>query len=416
MVATLRAVQLLAAAVLAGVPAFGALIWQPSLTSLAPDGDREALAEAQARWGRLLATAAGAALALAALADLLRIAASLRPVPFLSGPHLQTALALATGSRLGRLYALRAILALAVLACRPWRPGRRGPTAAALALSLLLLATLSLSGHAAATPGNPVWPVAADLLHLAATAAWYGGLLCFALLPWRTLERGEAGTVVPQVFHRFSNLGLAAMAVLVGTGLYMAALRLYGLLALVEHPYGQALLVKLSFLAGVLALAGVNRFWLRPRLARQPSGPGPGTFRAIRWLVTAEAALGLCVVAAAGVLASAAPPQGEPVRLSVTLVDHRFDPATLEVPANRPVRLTLTNRGSTIHSFVVLQMPHEMLSGGHQHGESDPMVVFVQPGQSTTVTFVALRPGEYLIYCMIGYHREQGMVGTLIVR
>lgn len=332
MVATLRAAQLLAAAVLAGVPAFSALIWQPSLTRLPPGGEREALARAQARRSRLLATAAGAALALAALADLLRIAAFLHPAPYLSGLHLQAALTVATGSRLGRLYALRAILALAVLPCRPWRPDRRGFTAAALALPLLL-ATFSLSGHAAATPGNPVGPVAADLLHLAATGAWYGGLLCFAFLPWRALERAAAGRVVAQVFHRFSNLGLAAMAVLAGTGLYMAALRLYGLLALVEHPYGQALLVKLSFLAGVLALAGVNRFWLRPRLARQPSGPGPGILRAVRWLVTAEAVLGLCVVAAAGVLASTAPPEGEPVRQRAAA---HLRPPTVTFVAPRP--------------------------------------------------------------------------------
>jgi len=39
----------------------------------------------------------------------------------------------------------------------------------------------------------------------------------------------------------------------------------------------------------------------------------------------------------------------------------------------------------------------------------------IQEGETTSVTFVADTAGTYEFYCSVGSHREQGMVGTLIV-
>ena len=39
----------------------------------------------------------------------------------------------------------------------------------------------------------------------------------------------------------------------------------------------------------------------------------------------------------------------------------------------------------------------------------------VQPGVSTSVTFVADKVGEFEYYCSVGSHRAHGMVGTLVV-
>lgn len=39
----------------------------------------------------------------------------------------------------------------------------------------------------------------------------------------------------------------------------------------------------------------------------------------------------------------------------------------------------------------------------------------VQPGTPTSVTFVAEEAGTFEYYCSVGNHRQQGMVGTLIV-
>ncbi|MBX6378920.1 MAG: CopD family protein, partial [Clostridia bacterium] len=151
-------------------------------------------------------------------------------------------------------------------------------------------------------------------------------------------------------------------------GVYMAALRLYGVLALVEHRYGLTLLIKLVFLSGVLALAGLNLWVVRPRLN---SGSGGKTRAAwlLRRFVAGEAALGLAVLAAAGALSTTAPPIGEPLRVSVTLsadpIAPQTAPQTLAIPVNKPIRLTATNAGSTTHACVVWKFPHDVIDGGH---------------------------------------------------
>lgn len=40
----------------------------------------------------------------------------------------------------------------------------------------------------------------------------------------------------------------------------------------------------------------------------------------------------------------------------------------------------------------------------------------IEEGETTSVTFVADQVGEFEFYCSVGSHREQGMVGTLIVQ
>lgn len=402
-----RSLQLVAVAVLVGAPLFLSLIWRPALVGVA---DPESLDRSVRRRILPLSVAAALTLSALALADLLRLSASLTMAPWLSGENLGVAVDLVSGSDLGRWSVLRAAMAVGLLACRPWRPPTKVSTAAMRAFSLALLASFSFTGHAVATKGYGLLPVLTDVVHMTATAAWYGGLFTFALLPWRALSKLPSVTAC--TVDRFSKLGLVAIAALAATGLYMATLRLYGLLALVEYDYGRTLLVKLSFLAGVLLLAAVNHFFVRPRL--QGGAPLGGL---LRGLVTAEAAVGLAVVLTAGMLSTTPPPQGEPVRLTVTLSDMQITPPILDIPRNKPVRLTVTNQASQDHSYVVRGIPHEMLSGGgeHDHGSTQDMRVLVSSGRSVAVTLVARRAGRYEVYCMIDDHLYHGMTGVLVV-
>lgn len=47
--------------------------------------------------------------------------------------------------------------------------------------------------------------------------------------------------------------------------------------------------------------------------------------------------------------------------------------------------------------------------------EFDAATEKIREGETTSVTFVADASGTYEYYCSVGSHREQGMVGTLIV-
>jgi copper transport protein len=197
-------------------------------------------------------------------------------------------------------------------------PGRRRRLVAGLALGALLLVLTSLNGHPAST--DPVWlSVLLDTIHLAATAAWIGGLLVFgiAVLPaLRGYPGSERVRILGQTVPRFSTLSLVSVELLVLTGLYQVWAHVEGPAALTTTGYGQALLVKLGLVVAVLGLASVNLLALRPRVAaaaqaRPQSIPEADALaRRFGWLVGAEAVLGVAILGVVGMLTALPPARG----------------------------------------------------------------------------------------------------------
>ena len=168
--------------------------------------------------------------------------------------------------------------------------------AALLALSLLLVSGLSLSGHQATEP-NATWATElADWLHLVAACVWVGGLVTLAFLVWPA-----APVLRRRAFLGFSRLAVVLVAVLVLAGGYLAVVRLPEISDLWETGYGRLLLVKLGIVAFALAWGGIHHLFVRPRIAagRDPS---------VRPSLVGETALALVVLLAAAALTNAAPP------------------------------------------------------------------------------------------------------------
>ena len=91
---------------------------------------------------------------------------------------------------------------------------------------------------------------------------------------------------------------------------------------------------------------------------------------------------------------------GEAIEISGT--DFAFSPASVEVDEAGEVTLRLVNDGG---------MPHALeVEGGGVEEETDE----VGPGETAELT-VELEAGEYVFYCPVGNHRDQGMEGTLTV-
>lgn len=394
----LKVTGLVGVTFLVGSSAFLHLIWLPALRTTGPALLQELSRALRPRllW---LAAAGAVAVILAAATDLLRIAGEFTGEALLSAQTLQFVTMVAT-TKVGRLLLFRMLFgALAVLALLlEQRWPRLAPWLTAAA-GLALLGTFSLAGHSAASPGKIALPVLADLVHLAATVIWYGGLVCLVLLPWRRLQASDDGIhLVGRTVHRFAMMGVGTMAVLSLTGTLLAVGQLYGLAALVEHRYGETLLVKLLFLAGVLLLAGFNHFLLKPRLTREVSAAGQA-IRPFRWAVAGEAALGLGVVCWAGLLSTTAPPQGEPFRVTVTITDTTMTPLDLDLPVNQPIRMTVINQGSKPNLWVAPKLPHEMEEHAHGAGMTG-LLFYVEPGKSVTQTYVLRKPGRYTIDCV----------------
>ena len=177
--------------------------------------------------------------------------------------------------------------------------GRRLPAAVRAVAVLAVAGSFGLTGHAATAP--PRWLTAPALtLHVLCGALWLGSLVP---LVWTLgLDRPLA---LP-VLRRFSTVALAAVALLVGAGCVLAWIQLdRDLATLTTTTYGWRLLGKLALVAGLLALAAVNRLVLTPALGQAR----PGTERRLRFSLRADMALGLAVLAVTATFPLSPPPR-----------------------------------------------------------------------------------------------------------
>ncbi len=177
-----------------------------------------------------------------------------------------------------------------------------------------LLASLAGAGHAQMKEGwEGALHVAADAAHLLAAGAWLGGLLPLGVILLGTREtRADATTVdVEGVLQRFSGMGYAAVATLVGTGLVNSWFLVGSVSNLFVSSYGWILLVKLACFAGMLALATTNRFWLMPMLEASERTDANGWRRRLRIHVLGEQGFGLLVLLCVSIIGTMRPAIGQ---------------------------------------------------------------------------------------------------------
>jgi copper resistance protein D len=178
-----------------------------------------------------------------------------------------------------------------------------------LASALGLIAAIAWTGHAGSGVGElGVLQLAADMLHLIAAAAWLGGLVSLALL-LTAARRHDAlvwAPVARDATRRFSTLGIVSVGMILATGMVNSWILVGSLHALTVTGYGRLLMLKIALFAAMLLIAGVNRFWLTPRLALS-SGGEPRALRQLARNSMIEIALGLAIFAIVGALGTMHP-------------------------------------------------------------------------------------------------------------
>ena len=294
-----RWLNFLAAALGVGSIFFGLFVWKPAIQ---PIEEADWLDRDGTRLLKRISLGGIAALALATVATLF-VQASLA-----GGSDYQHAILEVAAGRTGQLLGAR-LAVLILMAPLVWRltpPGSKPAWLwlASAGLGCAALATFSLQSHAAAT--GSLLPVAADLLHLMAMAAWVGGLLPLALL---VLGRGlgEAVVLTSQALSRlvsaFTRVALPCVVILGITGVYSATLHIDTVPGLTDTSYGRSLDVKVGLFVLLVGLGAVNLLLLSPRIRKASA-------RAVTWLgrtVRVEIVLGMLIVVAAGLLTGLAP-------------------------------------------------------------------------------------------------------------
>jgi copper transport protein len=248
-----------------------------------------------------------------------------------------------------------------------------------IGVAVLLVACLgtmfanSMISHAATGAGK-FWSVSSDLLHLVASSAWLGALVMLLLfLLWRRRQRIAAADsaddeeaarflYMANVLDRFSVVALISVVVILATGTFNGLADIPNAGAMIHTTYGKVLLAKISLLAPLLATAGLNALYFKPRLVTFVDGLYQrGGFasesqrgiwrrrltsmqRLLPWTVAGEILLVLAVFGAVGVLTQTSTAKGEEdYRKSQTSAASKFEQVatqdnfklTLQVSPNR---------------------------------------------------------------------------------
>lgn len=123
--------------------------------------------------------------------------------------------------------------------------------------------------------------------------------------------------------------------------------------------------------------------------------------RDIKWLTIGMVLLfGLILTACGGRGEKADDSTSGPIKVITQNI--RFKPDTLTVKAGQLVTVEIVNKDSVPHTFEI-----EGVEG---------VGVGIPPGSEGTLEFTIDQPGTYTIFCGVGSHRAQGMVGTLTVQ
>ncbi len=286
----------------------------PALRRIGP-GPKPALADALAvsveRW-----TAYGALLgALAALLNVLVDVAELDNRTIFGGVDAGTILRFIHVTTVGHFSLARlAALLLALIAVR-----LRGQWKWWLVLACSLAAAIftGMVSHAAASPDDRLTAIATELCHIAAAGAWLGVLLHLVLARNLIESATDApgAALVAQIIKRFSPVALAAVSVLMLSGVLAAARLLATAAAVPTSAYGLTLLVKMALLLPLLFAGFINYRFIRPALnvpQQQPTGAAQEArgrlLRRFGKMLELEVTAGVLVITVAGILASVSPP------------------------------------------------------------------------------------------------------------
>ncbi len=181
---------------------------------------------------------------------------------------------------------------------------------ALISVSFFLIVSQARLGHAA--EGGESWlgvaMIAAYGLHTLAGAAWIGGLppLFFMLM-----EHFRPNFLAKDLasLYRFSAMGLAAVSLILLTGIANAGFRVGGSFGeLINTPYCNILCIKLGFVAIMILLAILDRFAAMPKL-RSSAGFDAKRDRRLKRAICAEFLFALIVIALAATLGITPPPR-----------------------------------------------------------------------------------------------------------
>lgn len=154
----------------------------------------------------------------------------------------------------------------------------------------LLAGSFALTGHTSTLMPSAQ---AAIVLHVLAVFLWIG-----SLYPLLHLSSTADILQLQKLMQRFGTCALLIVTTLLGSGIYLMTQLLQPISEILSTQYGLTLLVKLTLVACLLALAGINKLLLVPRLDKGNSAT------LLKTSIRLEIVVALCVIAVTAWLTS----------------------------------------------------------------------------------------------------------------
>ncbi len=190
----------------------------------------------------------------------------------------------------GHLLGARLVLLVATVVLWDLRRDR-------IALACCGVAMALQAGHShSVAMGGPLWLIVAATMHVLAAGAWLGALPAFAIV-----VASQDVRVAQAASARFYPFGMACVLTFLITAAGQFWLLVQGTPGLVGTAYGWMIGAKIAGFAALIALAARNCYRLTPALSETSKSRLTRT-------ILAQIAIGLGVVAAAGVLTELPPP------------------------------------------------------------------------------------------------------------
>jgi putative copper resistance protein D len=252
------------------------------------------------RWAKPLLVSAALILAASALAGLAAQTIALAGSVELGLAKESLEAMIATS--LGKAALVRAAAAAAVVPLLFFLSPRRPLWVVTGLLGAVAVAGFAWMGHGAATEGaGAELHLFADVAHALVAGVWIGALIAFVML----LSFGSERETLRTALMRFSAVGGPLIVLLIATGLVNSwfVVGLQNLGNLLKTHYGQLLLAKLALFAGMLVLAGLNRWRHTAAIAS-----GRKSLASLRATMTTETLLGILVLGAVAWFGMLEPP------------------------------------------------------------------------------------------------------------
>jgi uncharacterized cupredoxin-like copper-binding protein len=127
--------------------------------------------------------------------------------------------------------------------------------------------------------------------------------------------------------------------------------------------------------------------------------------------------LGLAIAVLTGVAANAVARSGDPIEVPIRIHYSHFSPASVSVPAGRPVTFVITNTDPVDHEWIVGDAAsHERhRTGTEPVHAARPSEVTIPAGTQRRTTLTLAAGSSQLFICHLPGHEAYGMVGTVVV-